>query len=115
MGFSANKAYLESELEKYLRRLAMVEDFLKDHPSKTIQRRSISGHIYFYERFKRDGKAMSVFLSKSEEEAQKRSLELEKEIQLIKKFKSEKKELKRDIILIQRQLNIVTTAVRLHD
>ena len=115
MGFSANKSYLESELDKHLRRLAMVDEFLKDHPSKTIQRRSISGHVYFYERFKREGKAMSVFLSKSEEEAEKRRLELESEIQLIKKLKAEKKELKRDIVFIQRQLNIVRKAVSIHD
>lgn len=111
MGFNANKAYLQDEIERLNLRLQQVEEYLSSNPSVALQERLINNNIYFYIRYKENGKSISKFYSKSRDKAMDLKKELNNKNELRKKLKIEKKKLKRLISLLNSQLKIVNKAL----
>jgi hypothetical protein len=112
MGFRANRAYLKDELQRCEGRFNQVASYLEANPAISLQERIISGHTYYYERFKKMGKSISRFYTKSPKEAKAKKNELNNNAILRKKLKSEKKELKVNINLLKRQIKIVDQGIK---
>jgi len=114
MGFRANKAYLQDELQRRQERLELVSEYLNGNPSISLQKRIIKGKAYFYERFRVGEKSTSKFFSKCLAEAEARRVELEEASVLRKKLKAEKRALQEEVSLLERQLKLVDKGIHLY-
>jgi hypothetical protein len=102
-----NKSYLIDELSRAKERLQRLEDFIRTHPSKSIRKRVLRGHVYFYEKFSQGGKAVDRYLCRDEEEMKKYHAQFIEEKANKAIAKEKRKQLRMVVTLLERQLKVL--------
>lgn len=112
MSMESNIVYLEEEIKNHQERLQLMERYLKDYPAISVYKRKIRGNIYYYKKFWKNGKSVSKFLCKNEDEYRREMKEIHaanKKRQIIKK---QLQEIRQTIKTLKRQLQIAKKAYK---
>jgi len=110
--FESNIVYLEEEIKNHQERLHLMEKYLTDHPAISVYKRIIHGNIYYYKKYWQNGKSVSNFFCRSEDEYRRGMKEIRaanKKRQMIKK---RLRETRQTIKALKRQLLIAKKAYR---
>lgn len=112
MSIESNIVYLKEEIKNHQERLQLMEKYLKDYPAISVYKRKISGNIYYYKKFWKNGKSVSEFLCRNENKYQREMKKIEaanKKRQIIKK---QLQETKHAIKALKKQLQIAKKAYK---
>ncbi len=113
MVLESNIVYLEEELKNHQERLQLMETYLKDHPAISVYKRKIHGNIYFYKKFWKNGKSVSKFFCRSEDEYQKGIKEIHSANQKRHMVKKQLQEIRQTIKALKKQLRIAKKAYKI--
>lgn len=112
MVMEANIVYLEEELKNNRERLELMNKYLQENPSISVYRRKVSGKPYYYKKYWKDGKSVSEFLCKDEDECKEIMDEIKAYQQKRREIKEQYKKIKNVISALNRQLKIAREAYR---
>ena len=108
----ANIVYLQEEIKNHQERLQLMEKYLKDYPAISVYKRKISGNIYYYKKFWKNGKSVSKFLCKNENEYQREMKKIEAANKKRQIIKNQFQETKDAIKALKKQLQIANKAYK---
>lgn len=108
----ANIVYLQEEIKNHQERLQLMEKYLKDYPAISVYKRKISGNIYYYAKFWKNGKSISKFLCKNENEYQREMKKIEATNKKRQIIKNQLQETKDAIKALKKQLQIANKAYK---
>ena len=102
----ANIVYLEEELKNNQERLELMEKYLKENPSVSVYKRTISGRVYYYKKYWKNGKSVSDFLCKNEDEYKEILKSIKASNEKRRKIKEQLKKTKNVVSALTKQLRI---------
>jgi len=108
----SNIVYLEEEIKNHQERLQLMERYLKDYPAISVYKRSIRGNIYYYKKFWKNGKSVSEFLCKNEDEYRREMKEIHAANGKRQIIKKQLQEIRQTIKALKRQLQIAKKAYK---
>ena len=106
MVMEANIVYLEEELKNNQERLELMEKYLKENPSVSVYKRTISGRIYYYKKYWKNGKSVSDFLCKNEDDYEEILKSIKASNEKRRKIKEQLKKTKDVVSALTKQLRI---------
>jgi len=112
MVLESNIVYLEEEIKNHQERLQLMERHLKENPAISVYKRKIHGNIYYYKKFWKNGKSVSKFFCRSEDEYRrgiKEILSANKKRHMIKK---QLQETRQTLKALKKQLRIAKRAYK---
>lgn len=110
MVMEANIVYLEEELKNNRERLELMEKYLKENPSVSIYKRTISGRSYYYKKYWKNGKSVSDFLCKDEDNYNEILKAIKASNEKRRKIKEQSKKIKNVVSALTKQLRIARGA-----
>lgn len=108
----ANIVYLQEEIKNHQERLQLMEKYLKDYPAISVYKRKISGNIYYYKKFWKNGKSVSKFLCKNENEYQREMKKIEAANKKRQIIKNQLQKTKDALKALKKQLQIANKAYK---
>lgn len=108
----SNIVYLEEEIKNHQERMQLMEKYLKDYPAISVYKRIIRGNIYYYKKFWKNGKSVSKFLCKNEDEYRREMKEIHAANRKRQIIKKRLQEIKQTIKALKRQLQIAKKAYK---
>lgn len=112
MAIESNIVYLEEEIKNHQERLQLMEKYLKDYPAISVYKRKILGNIYYYKKFWKNGKSVSKFLCRNEDEYRREMKVIHAANRKRQIIKKQLKEIRQTIKALKRQLQIAKKAYK---
>ena len=110
MSIESNIDYLDYEIKSNKERISSMEKYLKKNPSVSIYRRKLNRKIYYYKKFRRDGKSISEYLGSGKDDIEEVLKKIQDKNLERKKIKKNCKKLKKINIALEKQLRIARKA-----
>ena len=67
MSVESNINYLDYEITSNKDRIALMEKYLRENPSISIYRRKINRKVYYYKKYRKDGRSISEYLGSNKD------------------------------------------------
>lgn len=112
MSIESNIVYLEEEIKNHQERLQLMERYLKDYPAISVYKRKIRGNSYYYKKFWKNGKSVSKFLCKNEDEYRREMKEINAANRKRQIIKKQLQEIRQTIKALKKQLQIAKKAYK---
>lgn len=110
MSVESNINYLDYEIISNQDRIALMEKYLRENPSISIYKRKINQRVYYYKKYRKDGRSISEYLGRNKgniDEALKKIADKNSER---RKVKENCKKLKKINRALENQLRIARKA-----
>ena len=110
MSVESNINYLDYEIKSNKDRIALMEKYLRENPSVSIYKRKINQRVYYYKKYRKDGKSISEYLGTNKDNLYEVLKTIKAKNSERSKVKENCKRLKKINIALEKQLRIARKA-----
>ncbi len=110
MSVESNINYLDYEINSNKDRIALMEKYLRENPSISIYRRKINQRVYYYKKYRKDGRSISGYLGSNKDNIDELLETIKAKNSERSKVKENCKKLKKINRALEKQLGIARKA-----
>jgi hypothetical protein len=110
MSVESNINYLDYEIKSNQDRIALMEKYLRENPSISIYRRQINQRVYYYKKYRKEGRSVSEYLGTNKDNIDEVLETIKAKNSERSKVKENCKRLKKINIALEKQLRIARRA-----
>jgi hypothetical protein len=110
MSVESNINYLDYEIKSNKDRIALMEKYLRENPSVSIYKRKINQRVYYYKKYRKDGRSISEYLGSNKDNMDEVLETIKAKSSERGKVKENRRRLKKINTALEKQLRIARKA-----